>query len=129
MKTAELIRRLQEADPTGEHECVVDNRDIFFATVEPMYYDGRPWLLKRDPSKAPYWDVTGLRLVRGGDKIQIRTLSVDDVFDAVPTASVDYPDDEMRVRHEPWVEQRRAAMVAMHAEVKAESDAAKAAKP
>ena len=42
MKTADLIRRLQEADPTGELECVAGGEDVYFVQRLPMYYDGWP---------------------------------------------------------------------------------------
>lgn len=35
MKTAELVRQLREADPSGELECVVGSHNIHFVTTMP----------------------------------------------------------------------------------------------
>lgn len=48
MKTKELIRRLQEEDPTGELEVTVGKTDIYFIQTLPGYYDGCYQVLKRD---------------------------------------------------------------------------------
>ena len=40
MKTKELIKRLQEADPTGETECSIGNYAIEDVYNESAYYDG-----------------------------------------------------------------------------------------
>lgn len=85
MKTKELIRRLQEADPSGEVECCVGNLDILFVSKEPAYYDGRLQVLERDASKEPYYNVVGAKIVGSGAKMQIHTLSIED-------ALVDHPD-------------------------------------
>ena len=89
MKTKELIRRLQEADPAGEEECVVGNHDIFFVENLPAYYDGRRQQLVRDPSKAPYYDVVGARITGTGRKVQIHTLSVADALENNPDMPVE----------------------------------------
>src|SRR3990172_7574886 len=70
MKTADLIRRLQEADPTGELECVVGGEDVYFVQRLPMYYDGLPTLLVHDPSKRDReWSIVGLKVPdSGGEK-------------------------------------------------------------
>jgi len=85
MKTKELIRRLQEEDPTGEIECCVGNQDIYFITQEPAYYDGPLQVLVHDESKRDkQWSITGAKIVRSGAKIQIHTMSIEDViFDMV----------------------------------------------
>ena len=106
MKTKELIRRLNEADPSGELECVVGTDDIFFVESQPMYYDGRPVLLIRDPSRQPYYDVIGLRVPAGGSKVQIRTLSVEDVDDNTP---IEYDVPELREQYEESIKRRMSA--------------------
>ena len=82
MKTKELIRQLQEADPSGELECCVNNADIHFVNVEPAYYDGCLQVLKRDESKSPYYNICGAKYTSVGDKVVIRPLSIcDAVFE------------------------------------------------
>lgn len=80
MKTKELIRRLQEADPSGEEECCVGNADIFFVENQEAYWDGYLQVLERDPAKAPFYDVVGARYVSKGRKINIRPLSISDAI-------------------------------------------------
>ena len=41
MKTKELIKHLQDADPTGELDVTVGKNPIIYVDVEPYYYDGR----------------------------------------------------------------------------------------
>lgn len=40
MKTKELIRRLQEEDPTGECEIVLSDGPLFSIEKKPAYWDG-----------------------------------------------------------------------------------------
>ncbi len=80
MKTKELIRLLQEADPTGETECCVDNEDIHFVDRVPAYYDGTLQVFERDPAKKGFYDIVGVRFVRSGDKIKIRHMGYEDVI-------------------------------------------------
>lgn len=88
MKTKELIRRLQEEDPTGEVECCVGNVDIHFVSSEPAYWDGPLQVLVRDPAKAPYYDIVGAKYVKSGSKIQIHCLSI---TDAIGNADEHFP--------------------------------------
>ncbi len=78
MKTKELIRQLQEADPSGELECCLGNADIHFVDVEPAYWDGCLQVLVRDPAKAPYYDIVGAKYTTKGNKVVIRPLSIRD---------------------------------------------------
>jgi len=81
MKTKELIQRLQEADPSGELECCVGNIDIYFITQEPAYYDGPLQVLTHDASlRDKAWSITGAKIVSSGTKVQIHTLSIEDVI-------------------------------------------------
>lgn len=77
MKSRELIRILQELDPSGEIEVYAGN-DILFAERLPGYYDGAPFRLVRDPAKAPYYDVVGFVYDRCGPKIQLHTHGLTD---------------------------------------------------
>jgi len=112
MKTSDLIRRLQEADPTGEAECVVGGDDIYFVENLPMYYDGLPTLLVHDPEKRNReWSVVGLRVPPSGEyKVRITTLGADDVFLEQPDTPVEYGSDDgyTRQHKKAWLEKARA---------------------
>lgn len=71
MKTKELIKRLQEADPSGEVEVCVGNEDILFVAKAPAYYDGCFQVLQRDPSLEPYYNVRGVEIRSSGEKLVI----------------------------------------------------------
>lgn len=91
MKTNELIRLLQEADPSGEVECCIDNHDIYSVELWPAFYNGFLEILVRDPSLRPYYDVVGGIIRRTGQKIRLRSLPLEDaVWDAVDK---DFPID------------------------------------
>jgi hypothetical protein len=77
MKVKELIRQLQEADPSGELECCVDNIDIHFVSRWPANYDGSFEVLVRDPNITGF-NITGGIIQCEGEKVQIRTLSLED---------------------------------------------------
>jgi hypothetical protein len=82
MKTKELIKRLQEEDPSGELECCVGNEDIYFIEKLPAFYDGPLQILHR--SNDPGYNIVGATIAFNGYKIQLQTLSVKDViFNAV----------------------------------------------
>jgi hypothetical protein len=93
MKTKELIKRLQEADPTGEVECCVGNLDIYYLSHESAYYDGALQVLLHDETKRDKaWSVIGAKLKGNGTKIQIHTMSIEDViFDVVEKDTDDFP--------------------------------------
>lgn len=76
MKTKELIRQLQEADPSGEEEVSVGNTDIYFVTAEPAYYDGLQEVLIHDESNKPYYSICGAKLRSKGAKIVIHDYSI-----------------------------------------------------
>jgi hypothetical protein len=81
MKTAELIRRLQEADPSGEAECVVGTDDIYFVELLPCYYDGSPLLLVHDEKlRDNSYSVVGARYMRSGNKVRITTMDLEAVL-------------------------------------------------
>lgn len=121
MKTKELIRRLQEEDPSGEAEVVVGGEDIYFVEAMPAYYDGRPTLLVHDEAlRDKAWSIVGLHVPAGGvKKLRIVTVSAEDVFLSNPEAPVTYGDDGAR-RDEPQFEKLRAEMRNVIAEVDAE---------
>lgn len=109
MKTKELIRRLQEEDPTGEEECCVGNCDIFFVEALPAYYDGCNQVLIRDPAKAPYYDIVGGKYTEKGLKISLRTMSIPDAIFENADMPVDFSDlhETRRERYEKVIEEKR----------------------
>lgn len=79
MKTKDLIALLQKADPTGELECCVRNRDIFAVYPTEAYWDGPQQILVRDPAN-PHYNVVGAIFNREGTKVQIETHSIKDAI-------------------------------------------------
>lgn len=90
MKSRELIRWLQEEDPSGETEVSVGNHDIYSLHTEPAYWDGRLQLLTRDDSKKPYYDVVGAKYTASGSKIVITAMGVADAIWNDADLPVDY---------------------------------------
>jgi len=114
MKTSDLIRRLQEADPTGELECVAGGEDVYFVQRLPMYYDGLPILLVHDPAKRDReWSIVGLKVPDSGEKVCINTLGVSEVFLDQPDTPVEYEGDPNRQRTQDRIEKARAEAKAL----------------
>lgn len=125
MKTKDLIKMLQDVDPSGETEVCVDNLDIYFAERKPAYWDGRLQLLIRDESKKPFYHVAGAKVISSGDKIELHTMGVEDVIENDPDAIVDLTDIEknMSSTFEEWkkrIENWRAETKRIIAQVRAE---------
>jgi hypothetical protein len=79
MKTKELIRLLQEEDPSGEEEVCVGNEDIYVVEKKEAYWDGCLQVLKHDESKGEYYSIVGGEFRSKGYKISIRTVPLDNV--------------------------------------------------
>lgn len=90
MKTKDLIRELQEADPFGEMECCVQNSDIHFVDLEPAYYDGYLQVLKRSDSK--YYNIIGAKYTSQGSKVVIHPLSISDAIFEQEDLPVEFED-------------------------------------
>lgn len=88
MKTKELIKRLNAADPTGEAEVCVDNADILFVEPQPAFWDGYLQVLIRDTTKEPYYNVVGAKYVNEGKKICIHQHSIEDAITENPELPV-----------------------------------------
>jgi len=82
MKTKELIRQLQEQDPTGEAECCINNQDIHFVEALPAYYDGALEVLTRDLAKTGYYNIIGGKFIRDQNvtKVAIHPMSIEDLY-------------------------------------------------
>ena len=106
MKTKDLIKLLQETDPSGEMDCVVDNIDIFTAHVEVSYWDGCKQLLVRDESKKPYYDIVGAEYRSDGWKVQITPMDIKDAMLDTPDLPVKVVDTfvhkQMQERVDKW---------------------------
>jgi hypothetical protein len=97
MKTKELIKLLQEEDPTGETDVCVGNLPITYVCIEPAYYDGR---LQRilDNNKGEY--------VSAGSKVVINYTSFSDIvidnqeFEIDYSALGDHSKDKTKEHHE-----------------------------
>ncbi len=90
MKTRDLIAQLQAEDPTGDLECVVGRDDVYYVTRQPMYYDGRPWLLVHDEAlRGKAYSVVGLRYPSDGQKVRIVTLDAESVLYEAPDAHIE----------------------------------------
>lgn len=92
MKTNELIKRLQQADPSGELECCVGNIDIYFIETLPAYYDGALQVLVHDEKlKDKAWSIVGAKIKRSGEKVQIHTVSIEDAIYDMVDSKRDFP--------------------------------------
>lgn len=92
MKTKKLIALLQEEDPSGELDVCVGNVDIHFVERLPAYYDGSLQVLERDED-CKYYNITGGRYVRAGEKVNIHTLSITDAISNAAGREKPFPVD------------------------------------
>jgi hypothetical protein len=97
LKTRELIRLLEQADPSGDLECCFQNHDINFIDVVPASHDGALELLHRSD--------TDKRIVSGtittsGKKVRIHPLSIEDILYDQPKfdIAIDAHDELLQVR-------------------------------
>jgi hypothetical protein len=117
MKSKELIRLLQEADPSGEGHVVVDNKDIFFLEWKPGYWDGRYTVLVRDEKKKPWYDIVGAEYRSDGDKLNVNTMDWEDVLLDNPDAPIKVVDTFVEKRMQKAVDRCRAEMKALYAKL------------
>ena len=110
MKTRELIRLLEEADPSGELECCIQNCDINFVDVAPAYYDGPLELLHRSGSDEK---AVAASLTTTGQKVRIHALSIEDIIYDQPEfeIKIEVHDESLRARLERQIEEWRSAAV------------------
>lgn len=112
MKTSEVIRRLQEADPTGECEVCVGNVDIHFIERIEAYYDGPLQVLIRDGGR-PGYNIVGAKFKREGSKVQVHLLPIMTALTEDPEMPVDYGElapqcaAGIQARHNKWREEVR----------------------
>jgi len=80
MKTSELIRLLNELDPNGNNDVVIDNIDILNIELKDSYWDGCKQILIRDPNNTKCYNIIGAEFRSDGTKLNIRTLSIKDAL-------------------------------------------------
>lgn len=112
MKTRDLIKALQEEDPSGEIECCVGNEDIHFIEEVPAFYDGPLQVLIRDPNNK-FYNIIGAKLVSSGKKIQIHYLSLEDAI----LGNLEIPITTENPRHQGFIDDLRTEMKAVIASV------------
>lgn len=96
MKTKELIKQLQQADPTGDMDCCIGNRDIHFVATAPAYWDGCKQVLIRDED-CEYYNIIGAKISSEGQKLVIHELSIESILWDNPDLPIEY--DEYSERH------------------------------
>lgn len=72
MKTKELIKLLQQEDPSGEEEVCIDNQPVWYVQRMPAYYDGT--LVRYEPpllSDSSYLCPEKIHFITEGVKIDI----------------------------------------------------------
>lgn len=86
MTSKEVIKLLQELDPTGETEVSVGNHAISYINEEPAYYDGKLQSLLYDADG----QIIGIKYKTQGSKLVISEMGVTDLLWENPEAIVDY---------------------------------------
>lgn len=96
MKSKELVRRILEADPSGEIECCIGNADIEGPSVEPAYWDGPLQVFKFNEKGYP----VSAKRVRSGEKMVLSPLYISNFIGEYDGFTVEYQSDEDRARYE-----------------------------
>lgn len=87
MKSGELIKYLQEVDPTGEIEVFIDGaKDFFKPYTTEMYWDGCPF--KMNPKYNSYPE--SLSVLSNGRKIVLKSFSYKDALLDNPEFPIEY---------------------------------------
>jgi hypothetical protein len=106
MKTSKLISMLQEVDPSGQLEVVIDNCDITFADKFPGYYDGCYDIIQYDDKG----QIAGIQICAKQDKIRIYYLGYEQAFWDFPDLKITY-DSEYTERRKEGIEKKRAEII------------------
>jgi hypothetical protein len=88
VKSKDLIRRLQELDPSGEIEVCIGNEDIWFLQRLPAYYDGPLQVVTREENDRPL----SMKYTNQGDKIDIRRYDPQYFYEYNEDFPVDFSD-------------------------------------
>ena|ERR1700742_1628707 len=106
MKTKDLIRLLNELDPTGEGHACIGNKDILSAHWEGSYYDGCLQVLKREGDFYEP-DIVGAEIRSKGRKLVIEPWSISDALWNEPDMPVAFDGDFARKNYAEQVEKWR----------------------
>ena len=110
MKTKDLIRRLQAADPSGELDVTIGKADIWYIEVLPGYYDGCYQVLKRDDAlEDEGYNLVGAEIRAKGQHICLNSYSVKEMLWSYPDLPVTYDGDSARKKYEASVAEWRTA--------------------
>lgn len=108
MKTKELIRQLQEADPTGELEVTVGKEAIWFVQTLPGYYDGCHQVLKHDPDKVgKEFSIVGAEIRAEGRHLDLEIGHLEHLLVDEPDMPVTYDSEYARSHYASMVEDWR----------------------
>ena len=99
MKTKELIKQLNDCDPSGELECCVENEDIYYVDVTPAYYNGRLQVLIREPRNENYYNIIGGKYFNEGKKVDIKVLSIEDIVLEDPDIPIEIPEGDISLKN------------------------------
>lgn len=81
---------LKAADPDGTTPVCVGNADVYFVQRLPAYYDGSLQQLVHDETKrGKAWSITGVRILRTGEKVDIRVMPADELIISHPDLTVE----------------------------------------
>lgn len=109
MKTRELVRLLQKADPTGEVDCCVDGIDIFSVQRLPAFQDGPKEVLQREADRKPHFDIIGGTISRRGEKVLIKALSLKSALINDPNLPIELVecDERTELQVQQWRDEAR----------------------
>jgi hypothetical protein len=103
VKTKELIKQLQEADPSGELEVNAAGEDILYVDRLPGYYDGCYEVIKRNDDG----DTISIEVKTTGEKIIIKTEGIKDAIADNDDVKIIYDSDYAREHYEKRIEEIR----------------------
>jgi hypothetical protein len=104
MKTSELIKQLQEADPTGFIEVCCDGGEIIFVENQEAYYDGKLQTVKRDEKG----QICGMKITTRGRKIRLHVYDLEDAILDQPEIPVELDiEDYQKLEMEKKIESLR----------------------
>ena len=87
MKSSEIIKKIQEIDPTGEMEVCIENEDIFMIQQKPAYWNGRLQRLIWNENR-----ITGAEILQTGNKICITPLGIEELVYTYPDIPINLSD-------------------------------------
>lgn len=86
MKTKDLIKELQKADPSGETHAAIGNSDIMCVERLPAYYDGSLQVISYNEKGYP----VSAKYHRKGEKVSITSWAISDIIGDRQNFEIDY---------------------------------------